>query len=109
MPSGVLRPGRIRFALTTSAYCEVVMKNSGPVGLVTLVCLTCGNEHFYDQSVPSSVKCEKCGGTVFRQFATPTEPDEAAIAQLEEQARSIALDDASPQTALDDVHDLDAR
>jgi DNA-directed RNA polymerase subunit RPC12/RpoP len=88
---------------------EEVMKRTGPIGLVTLVCLTCGNEHFYDQSVPSSVKCEKCGGTVFRQFATPTEPDEAAIAQLEEQARSIALDDQSPDTTADDVRDLDAR
>ena len=85
------------------------MKRSGPVGLVTLVCLTCGNEHFYDKSVPSTVTCEKCGGTVFRQFATPTEPDEASVAQLEEQARSMALDDESPQTALDDVRDLDMR
>jgi DNA-directed RNA polymerase subunit RPC12/RpoP len=85
------------------------MKRTGPVGLITLVCLTCGNEHFYDVSVPSSVKCERCGGTVFRQFATPTEPDEATIAQLEEQARSIALDDESPETAPDDVRDLDAR
>jgi len=85
------------------------MKRSGPVGLITLVCLTCGNEHFYDESVPPSVKCEKCGGTVFRQFATPTEPDEAVNAQLEEQTRSIALDDDSPETALDDVRDLDAR
>ena len=85
------------------------MKRTGPVGLVTLVCLTCGNEHFYDQSVPTSVKCERCGGTVFRQFGTPTEPDEATIASLEEQARSIALDDDSPQTASDDVRDLDSR
>jgi hypothetical protein len=85
------------------------MKRSGPVGLITLVCLTCGNEHFYDESVPPSVKCEKCGGTVFRQFATPTEPDEAVNAQLEEQTRSIALDADSPETALDDVRDLDAR
>ena len=85
------------------------MKHSGPIGLITLVCLTCGNEHFYDHAVPSSVKCERCGGTVFRQFATPTEPDEASVAQLEEQARSIALDDESPQTAADDVRDLDAR
>lgn len=84
------------------------MKN-GPVGLVTLVCLTCGNEHFYDSAVPSSLTCEKCGGTVFRQFATPTEPDEASIAQLEAQARSIALDDDAPQTAPDDVLDLDTR
>jgi hypothetical protein len=85
------------------------MKRGGPVGLVTLVCLTCGNENTYDQSVPSSVRCAKCGGTVFRQFATPTEPDEATIAQLEEQARSIALDDDSPQTSRDDVRDLDTR
>ncbi len=85
------------------------MNHSGPVGVVTLVCLTCGNEIFYEQSVPQSVLCNKCGGTVFRQFATPTEPDEATIAQLEEQARSIALDDDSPDTAPDDVHDLDPR
>jgi DNA-directed RNA polymerase subunit RPC12/RpoP len=85
------------------------MQRGGPIGLITLVCLTCGNEHFHDDSVPPSVKCDKCGGTVFRQFATPTEPDEAAIAQLHEQARSIALDDDSPATTADDVRDLDAR
>lgn len=85
------------------------MKRSGPVGLITLVCITCGSEHFYDQAVPSSLKCERCGGTVFRQFATPTEPDEAAIAQLEEQARSMALDDESPEMTADDVRDLDSR
>jgi hypothetical protein len=84
------------------------MKQTGPVGVITLVCLTCGNEHFYDQAVPSSVTCEKCGGTVFRQFATPTEPDEATIAQLEAQARSIALGDDSPQSTADDVVDLKA-
>ena len=84
------------------------MKN-GPAGVVSLVCLTCGNEHHYDDVVPQSLKCEKCGGTVFRQFATPTEPDDATIGALEEQARSIALDDDSPDTAPDDVRDLDAR
>jgi hypothetical protein len=84
------------------------MKN-GPVGVVSLVCLTCGNENHYDQAVPPSLKCQKCGGTVFRQFATPTEPDEASVAQLEAQARSIALDDDAPETAADDVLDLDAR
>lgn len=81
--------------------------NSGPTGLVTLVCITCGNEHFYDTAVPTSLTCEKCGGIVFRQFATPTEPDDATIAQLEAQARSIALDDDSPDTTPDDVRDLD--
>ena len=84
------------------------MKN-GSAGVISLVCITCGNENHYDQTVPSSLTCTKCGGTVFRQFATPTEPDEASIAQLEAQARSIALDDDTPQTAMDDVRDLDAR
>ena len=82
---------------------------SGTKGLVTLVCITCGNERFYDNAVPSSATCDKCGGTVFRQFDTPTEPDDATIAQLEAQARSIALDDDSPDTTPDDVRDLDAR
>jgi DNA-directed RNA polymerase subunit RPC12/RpoP len=85
------------------------MKHSGPVGLVTLVCLTCGKELFYDKTVPSAVTCEQCGGTVFRQYATPTEPDEAAIAGLEEQARSIAYGDDSPATTPDDIRDLDTR
>jgi DNA-directed RNA polymerase subunit RPC12/RpoP len=64
--------------------------NSGPRGLVTMVCITCGAEQFFDTAVPSSITCERCGSTVFRQFATPTEPDEATISQLEEQARSIS-------------------
>ena len=80
--------------------------NEGPQGIVTMVCLTCGNERFFDDAVPSSLKCDKCGGTVFRTFATPTEPDEASIAQLEEQARSMSYGDPSPGTAAD-VRDLD--
>lgn len=84
-------------------------ERSGPIGMVTLVCLTCGNEKFYDKAVPDAVTCERCGGTVFRNFATPTEPDDAAIAQLEEQARSISYGDPSPDTTPDDLRDLDSR
>ena len=83
--------------------------DKGPIGLVTLVCITCGNEKFYDTAVPDAVKCDKCGGSVFRTFATPTEPDEASIAQLEEQSRSIVLGDPSPDTTPSDLRDLDAR
>ncbi len=80
--------------------------NSGPKGLVTMVCITCGAEQFFDTAVPSSITCEKCGSTVFRLFATPTEPDEATISQLEEQARSISYGDSSPQTSPDEVREL---
>ena len=82
-------------------------KDRGPRGLITMVCITCGNEKFFDTQLPSSIKCDKCGNTVFRQFATPTEPDEATISQLEEQARSISYGDSSPQTSPDELRDLD--
>lgn len=85
------------------------MDPRGPRGLVTMVCITCGAEQFFDQSVPSSIKCQRCGSTVFRQFATPTEPDEATISQLEEQARSMEYGDASPRTSPDEVRDLGNR
>jgi DNA-directed RNA polymerase subunit RPC12/RpoP len=74
-----------------------------------MVCITCGAEQFFDQSVPSSITCSKCGSSVFRQFATPTQPDEATIAQLEEQARSMSYGDPSPDSTADDVRDLDNR
>ena len=84
-------------------------RTTSRAGVTTMVCLTCGNEKYFEHDVPASLKCETCGGTVFRAFDTPTEPDEATIARLEETARSIAYDDDSPGTAPDDVRDLDQR
>ena len=88
---------------------EEAMAMDGPRGIVTLICLTCGKEKFFTREVPAAVSCEQCGSTVFRTFATPTEPDEAAIDALEAQARSMAYGDSSPDTTQDDVRDLDAR
>jgi hypothetical protein len=59
--------------------------------------------------VPQSTICDRCGSTVFRTFDTPTEPDDATIASLNEQARSIAYGDSSPDTMPGEVRDLDAR
>jgi hypothetical protein len=78
-------------------------------GVVTMVCLTYGSEKFFSDKMPGALKCERCGGTVFREFDTPTEADEATLSQLEEQARSIQWGDSSPQTTADDVRDLDDR
>lgn len=83
------------------------MSDKGVKGVVTLICLTCGKEQFFTKDVPASVTCAQCGGTVFRSFATPTEPDEAAIDALESQSRSMAYGDSSPDTTRDDVRDLD--
>lgn len=85
------------------------MQKHGVRGITTLVCLTCGKEKFFTQEVPAAVACAQCSGTVFRTFDTPTEPDEAVIAALEAQARSMAYGDSSPDTTPGDLRDLDAR
>ena len=79
---------------------------SGPHGVLTLVCIMCGNEKSYADQPPARVRCEKCGSAVFRNFFTPTEPDEATISHLEETTRSISYDGESPDTSADEVRDL---
>lgn len=81
-------------------------KGSGYVA--TMVCVTCGAEQFFDDTVPEALTCSRCHSTVFRQFLTPTARDDATIAQLEDQARSMSYGDSSPATSADDVRDLDA-
>lgn len=78
----------------------------GPEGMLTLVCLTCGREQYFTDEPPGKVTCDRCGGTVFRDFFTPTVPDGATEAQLEETSRSVALDEESPDTTAGDVRDL---
>jgi hypothetical protein len=90
-------------------YSERAMATDSTRGVVTLVCLTCGKEKFFTQEVPAAVTCDQCGGTVFRTFATPTEPDEAVIDAAEMQARSMSYGDPSPDTLPGDLRDLDAR
>jgi len=80
----------------------------GPGFVTMMVCVTCGAEQFFDAAVPSSLTCPKCRSTVFRAFSTPVAPDDATVAQLEDQARSMAYGDASPATSPDDVRELDA-
>ena len=80
--------------------------DNGSGYLTTMICVTCGAEQFFDAEVPASLTCPKCQSTVFRQFTTPTTRDEAAIATLEEQARSISYGDSSPGTSADDLRDL---
>ena len=109
--AGRLGPTELRmpFAPHSSHIISERAMAEGPRGVVTLVCLTCGKEKFFTGEVPAAVTCEQCGSTVFRTFATPTEPDEAAIDALEAQARSMAYGDSSPDTTQDDVRDLDMR
>jgi hypothetical protein len=88
---------------------ELLMANPADLPAVnTLVCLTCGAEQFFHSEVPSSVKCQTCGGSVFRTFTTPTTPDEVTESQLEDTSRSIALGDVSPESGADEVRELNS-
>ena len=78
----------------------------GPEGMLTLVCLTCGKEKYFADQPPGDVTCDRCGGTVFRSFFTPTSPDGATLSHLEETSRSMALDEESPDTTASDLEDL---
>jgi hypothetical protein len=78
----------------------------GPEGMLTLVCITCGNEMFFTSKPPKEEPCSRCGGTVFRSFFTPTVRDEATEAMLEDTSRSISLDSAPSDSVEGDLRDL---
>ena len=82
------------------------MANPVIESVTTMVCVTCGAEQFFEGNVPAALKCQRCGSGVFRAFDTPTRRDEATIAHLEEEARSVQYGDDSPQTAAEEVRDL---
>lgn len=85
------------------------MANPVIESVTTMVCVTCGAEQFFTGKVPAGLKCQRCGSMVFRAFDTPTRRDEATVAHLEEEARSLQYGDSSPQSAPEDVRDLDMK
>jgi DNA-directed RNA polymerase subunit RPC12/RpoP len=77
-------------------------------GVLTLVCFTCGREYYFDQAPPPpDLSCEKCGSTVFRDFFSPAEDDEAARDFVDSTARDLDPDDAEGDVLPGDVMDLD--
>jgi predicted nucleic acid-binding Zn-ribbon protein len=83
-------------------------KSDGPEGMLTLICITCGNELFFTTKLPASDPCLRCGSTVFRSFFTPTVRDEATESMLEQTARSISLDGGSTDSTAGDLRDLNS-
>ena len=78
-------------------------------GVLTKVCLTCGQEYYLTaESTPGALVCEKCGSTVFRDFFTPTEGDEAAQDFADTTERDLDPDDAEGDAMPGDVIDLEA-
>lgn len=76
--------------------------------VLLLVCMTCGREYQYEgaREAPSELKCEKCGGLVFRRFDDTAAPDEAQAEFREETERDLATDDPAGDATRGDLHDL---
>ena len=81
---------------------------NGPDGMLTLVCITCGNELFFTTKPPADEACPRCGGTVFRSFFTPTVQDEVTESMLEDTTRSISLDGGSTDSTAGDIRELNS-
>jgi ribosomal protein S27E len=77
-------------------------------GMLTLICITCGNEMFFTTKPPADEPCSRCGSTVFRSFFTPVASDETAESILEDTARSISLDGGSTDSTAGDLRDLNS-
>jgi DNA-directed RNA polymerase subunit RPC12/RpoP len=76
-------------------------------GVLTRVCLTCGQEYYFTNTAPPpTMICEKCGSTVFREFYTPLEADEVERDYLESTDRDLDPDDAEGDALPGDVLDL---
>jgi hypothetical protein len=74
--------------------------------MLTLVCENCGKDYFFDdEPPPAAMKCEKCGGTVFRSFYTSI-GDEAADDFRDSTERDLNPDDPEGDVMPGDILDL---
>lgn len=74
--------------------------------VLTLICEGCGKDYFFeDDPPPETMRCEKCGSTVFRSFHSSV-GDEAADDFRDSTERDLDPDDAEGDTLPGDVMDL---
>lgn len=77
-------------------------------GVTLLVCLTCGREYENEggEAPPKGLRCEKCGGEVFRQFDDAATPSEAQLEFRAETERDLATNDPAGEAEPGDLNDL---
>lgn len=79
-----------------------------PEAVLTLICETCGRDyHFAETPPPAKISCDKCGGTVFREFDTRV-GDEAADDFRDSTERDLRPDDPEGDVLPGDVMDLNS-
>jgi hypothetical protein len=77
-------------------------------GILVQICVECGREYtFEDEPPPEDMKCEKCGGGVFRSYYETEEPSEASRDFTETTGRDMRPDDPEGETTSGDLVDLE--
>ena len=77
-----------------------------PTVVLTLVCERCGKDYFFErEQPPAGMRCEKCGGTVFRTFQESI-GSEAAQDFRDSTERDLDPDDAEGDVLPGDILDL---
>jgi hypothetical protein len=76
-------------------------------GLLTQVCVNCGQEYFFEsEPPPRDMVCERCGHLVFRSFFEVTAPDDVNEDFEETTHRDTATDDPGTDIVPGDLYDL---
>lgn len=78
-----------------------------PDDILVQVCLECGKEYmFEDAAPPADLRCEKCGGEVFRSFYARTKEDDVSIDFRETTERDTSTEDPATDVTRGDLQDL---
>lgn len=81
-------------------------RGGGETEVLTLVCENCGKDYFFEDEPPEpGMRCEKCGGTVFRSFHE-TVGSEAADDFRDSTERDLDPDDPEGDVMPGDIIDL---
>ncbi|MGH7475755.1 MAG: hypothetical protein ACRELD_05660 [Longimicrobiales bacterium] len=78
-----------------------------PVGEVRVqVCVECGREYMFEGETPADLACDRCGGTVFREFYADAQTDDVEEEFREATERDLATDAGGSDVRPGDLYDL---
>jgi len=79
----------------------------GTEGVLTQVCIECGNEYYFDRTEPpQEMTCDKCGNVVFRSFFEVAPGNEIEQDFRDSTERDVTTEDPATDVTQGDLADL---
>ncbi|HSL72724.1 MAG TPA: hypothetical protein VK864_20905 [Longimicrobiales bacterium] len=78
----------------------------GADGILTQVCVECGQEYYYETAPPAEQVCERCGNRVFRSFFDVTQVDDVDQDFEDTTSRDVSTTDPATDVMPGDLTDL---